>query len=45
MKSDVIHGRALTTDRAADVVIRAYLPFYNRVTLHSSLRLHGANRI
>ena len=37
MKSDVIHGRSLDSRRAADRVLREYLPFYNRVRLHSSL--------
>lgn len=37
MKSDVIHGRSLDSPRAADRVLHEYLPFYNRVRLHSSL--------
>ena len=29
MKSDVIHGVSLASDRMADAVVRHYLPFYN----------------
>jgi transposase InsO family protein len=37
MKSDVIHGRSLDSHRAADRVLHEYLPFCNRIRLHSSL--------
>jgi len=37
MKSDIIHGRSLDSDRIADRVVYKYVPFYNHVRLHSSL--------
>lgn len=37
MKSDVIHGRELSTDEELYRLVRTYIAFYNRTRLHSSL--------
>ena len=37
MKADVVHGVLFETDGALDRQLRSYLPYYNRVRLHSGL--------
>ena len=37
MKTDIVHGLTFTEDRQIASAIRAYVPFYNRTRLHSSL--------
>lgn len=37
MKTDIVHGLAFTEDRQVEKRVRAYVPFYNRTRLHSSL--------
>jgi len=37
MKSDIVHGLVFTDDRQIERELRAYVPFYNRTRLHSSL--------
>jgi transposase InsO family protein len=37
MKADIVHGLTFTEDREIERAVRAYVPFYNRTRLHSSL--------
>jgi transposase InsO family protein len=37
MKTDIVHGLAFTEDLQIERAVRAYIPFYNGVRLHSSL--------
>jgi putative transposase len=37
MKTDVIHGVSLASPKAVGRLMRSYLPYYNRVRLHSGL--------
>ena len=37
MKSEIVHGRRFTEDHAIESAVRAYVLFYNRTRLHSSL--------
>jgi transposase InsO family protein len=38
MKSEIVHGLTFTKDRQIETALCAYIPFYNDVRLHSSLR-------
>ena len=37
MKADIVHGLSFTEDHEIERAVRAYVPFYNRTRLHSSL--------
>jgi putative transposase len=37
LKTDVVHGFSFATDGALDRQLRSYIPYYNRVRLHSGL--------
>ena len=37
LKTDVVHGFSVGTDGALDRQLRSYIPYYNRVRLHSAL--------
>ena len=37
MKTDIVHGLTFTEDQQIERTLRAYVPFYNRTRLHSSL--------
>jgi transposase InsO family protein len=37
MKTDVVHGVALASPTEGDRLVRSYIPYYNRVRLHSGL--------
>lgn len=37
MKTDIVHGLTFTDDQQIERALRAYVPFYNRTRLHSSL--------
>ncbi len=37
MKTDVVHGFTFATDGALERQLRSYMPFYNRLRLHSQL--------
>jgi putative transposase len=37
MKTDIVHGLTFTEDHEIESAVRAYIPFYNGIRLHSSL--------
>ncbi len=37
MKTDIVHGLVFTEDHQIESAVRGYVPFYNRIRLHSSL--------